>query len=147
MMQRLLVIEDGDEYEEFATLFLSKEFKILAAHHADEALTTLSQHDIHALLVDLRFERAQAADLVGDIDATAKRLFAGDREKATRWLKEQQGCFILGKLREADHQQRAVFVHDFSSRRLTNLRKLYGDVHAVPTFDANAIRKALKGAS
>ena len=59
---------------------------------------------------------------------------------------DQQGALVLGALREAGFPQRAVFVHDFPPRRLANLRALYGDVHAVPSFDAAAIRSALAGA-
>ncbi len=37
----------------------------------------------------------------------------------------------------------AVFVHDFPKRRLDNLRKMYGAVEAVASFDAAAILAAL----
>ena len=83
---------------------------------------------------------------MGDLDDTAARMFAGDRTRALRWLKDQQGTLVLAKLREAGFAQRAVFVHDFPARRLDNLRRLYGDVGAVPGFDAAAILSAL-GAS
>jgi hypothetical protein len=36
-----------------------------------------------------------------------------------------------------------VFVHDFPPRRLANLRRLYGLVAAVPSFDAAAIVREL----
>ena len=92
---------------------------------------------------NLRFERAREEDLIGDVGATAGRLFAGDEARAARWLKEQQGTLILGALREAGHGQPAVFVHDFPPRRLANLAKLYGRVGAVPSFDAGAILREL----
>lgn len=143
-MPRLLVIEDGHEYEEFARLFLADRFKVVAAHSADEALRAMAD-GADALLIDLRFERARDEDLLGDLDAAARR-FAGDRARAARWLKEQQGTLILGALREAGHGQPAVFVHDFPPRRLSNLRALYGRVSAVPSFDARAIVAALASA-
>jgi hypothetical protein len=139
---RLLVIEDGDEYEEFARLFLGDRFEIRAAHSASEALAAASACD--ALLIDLRFERAPPEVLLGDAADAARRLFAGDLERARRWLKDQQGTLILGALREAGHAQPAVFVHDFPPRRLQNLRALYGRVGAVPSFDAAAIVRALE---
>ncbi len=139
-MARLLVIEDGDEYEEFARLFLA-DFDVVAARTAEEALSRAPEAD--ALLIDLRFERAREEDLIGDVGATAGRLFAGDEARAARWLKEQQGTLILGALREAGHGQPAVFVHDFPPRRLANLAKLYGRVGAVPSFDAGAILREL----
>ena len=76
--------------------------------------------------------RAGAA-LVGDLEATAARLFAGDRARALRYLQDEQGTLILAALRAAGLAQPALFVHDFPPRRLANLRQLYGDVDAVPS--------------
>lgn len=139
----MLVIEDGSEYLRFAALFLP-EYALLHARSAAEALRHAAAAE--ALLIDLRFERAAADDLIGDIDQTARRLFSGSRPRALRYLQDQQGTLILAALREAGHAQPAVFVHDFPPRRLENLRRLYGAVHAVPTFDAAAIRAALAAA-
>ena len=140
----LLVIEDGHEYEEFAEAFLGHRFTIRAAHSAPEALARIGQRMPDALLVDLRFERAPVASLVGDVDATARRRFAGDTHRAIRHLKEQQGTLVLGVLREAGCTAPAVFVHDFPPGRLRNLQRLYGTVRAVPAFDAEAIGQALE---
>ena len=139
----LLVIEDGHEYEEFAQAFLGEQYEVRAAHSAEEALAELKLRMPAALLVDLRFERASVGDLIGDIDGTARRRFAGDTHRAIRHLKEQQGTLVLGALREAGCDAPAVFVHDFPPRRLANLRRLYGRVEAVPAFDARAIAAAL----
>ena len=139
---RLLVIEDGTEYEEFAQLFLADRFEIVAAHSADEALANVE--GIDAMLIDLRFERAKPEDLLGDVDEIAGRLFAGEAQRAARWIKEQQGTLILAVLREHGHDQPAVFVHDFPARRVANLRKLYGRVGAVASFDASAIVRELE---
>ena len=144
-MKRLLVIEDGTEYVEFARLFLGGDFAVRAATSAAEALATLAAEGADALLIDLRFDRAPAEALAGDLDDTARRLFAGDRERALRYLQDHQGTFILAALRAAGHRQPAVFVHDFAPRRLENLRRLYGAVDAVPGFDAAALRRALGG--
>lgn len=142
-MPRLLVIEDGDEYEEFARVFLADRFEaIVPAHSGEEALARASECD--AILIDLRFERAEPTTLLGDVTETAGRLFAGDHSRATRWLKDQQGTLILAALRDAGHDQPAVFVHDFPARRLKNLQRLYGRVAAVPGFDAAAIAHALE---
>jgi CheY-like chemotaxis protein len=142
----LLVVEDGHEYEEFARLFLADAFRVEACRSGDEALAAARRAPPDALLLDLRFERAPAETLLGDVEGTAARLFAGDRTRALRYLKEQQGALVLAHLREAGIDAPAVFVHDFPARRLENLRKLYGRVEAVPTFDASRIRAAL-GAS
>ncbi len=135
----MLVVEDGREYEEFAQTFLGDRFEIVTAHSASEALERLRAEPVDVMLVDLRFERAPAETLVGDVDATARRLFGGDRARALRWIKDQQGTLLLAEIRKAGFPQRAVFVHDFPPDRLKNLAKLYGDVHAVPGFDAAAI--------
>lgn len=143
-MKRLLVIEDGTEYGEFARLFFSDTWEIDVARSATEALAKLSSERVDAMLVDLRFDRAPREALVGDLERTAVRLFAGDEGRALRHLQDQQGTLILGVLREGGHTQRAVFVHDFPPRRLQNLRDLYGDVRAVASFDAAAIRAAFE---
>ncbi len=142
---RLLVIEDGHEYEEFARAFLAG-WNVSAAHTAAEALAAIVEAPVARLLVDLRFERASVDDLVGDVDAVAQRRFGGDRFRAARYLKEQQGTLILGELRKAGCDAPALFVHDFSERRLSNLRRLYGVVNAVPRFDAALMQAALESA-
>lgn len=144
-MSRLLVIEDGDEYAEFARVFLA-ELEVAAAHSVADALAILRTRGADALLIDLRFDRAPAAALTGDVAATAERLFAGDSERALRYLQDEQGTLILADLRAAGFAHRALFVHDFPPRRLANLRRLYGDVDAVPALDAATIRRALGGA-
>ncbi|MDB4965645.1 MAG: hypothetical protein JWN44_1334 [Myxococcales bacterium] len=143
-MKRLLVIEDGDEYVEFARVFL-RDFVIAAAQSAAAALAALGENGADALLIDLRFDRAPAEALVGDVGATAARLFAGDELRARRYLADQQGTLILAALRSAGFEQPALFVHDFPPRRMANLQKLYGAVDAVPSLDAGAIRRALAG--
>jgi len=147
-MRRLMVIEDGHEYEEFARLFLADDFEIFAAHSATEALEMLALEmlatgGVDAFLLDLRFDRAPEDTLVGDVDGLAGRRFGGDRSRALRHVMEQQGALVLGALREAGHAEPAVFVHDFPPRRLSNLCRLYGDVRAVSGFDAAALHDAL----
>ncbi len=141
-MQRLLVIEDGNEYSEFAQLFLP-DFLVCQAMTAASTLAMLERVTISACLIDLRFDRAPTEALLGDVSTTANRLFAGNHGRALRYLQDQQGVLILAEMRARGHTQPAVFIHDFPERRLANLKKLYGAVQAVPTFDVTAIRKAL----
>jgi hypothetical protein len=145
-VKRLLVIEDGGEYAEFARLFMASRFEVSVAHSASQALELIGEQGADALLIDLRFDRAPPTTLVGDVAATAARLFSGDAGRALRYLQDQQGTLILGTLRAAGHTQPAVFVHDFPQRRLENLQKMYGAVHAVESFDAAAIMRALGAA-
>ena len=142
-MKQLLVIEDGSEYREFAHLFLRPEYEISQATSAASTLAVLRQRPIGCLLIDLRFDRAPTSELIGDVTATAAQLFGGNQGRALRYLQDQQGILILAELRRCGYPQGAVFVHDFPAKRLQNLQRLYGQVRAVPTFDAGAIRRAL----
>lgn len=141
---RILLIEDGCEYEEFVRAFLP-ELDLVVAHDGAEALAALERGAVDALLVDLRFERTPDERLVGDVPGLARRAFGGDEERARRWLRDQQGTLVLEALRAHGFVQRAVFVHAFAPERLANLRRLYGDVVCVPGFDAKAMRAALVG--
>ncbi len=142
-MKQLLIIEDGHEYEEFARLFLGETFTIHAVHSAQAALAVLGDVAIDCLLVDLRFDRAIEADLVGEVDHLSQTLFAGNRSQALEYIKDNQGALVLAELRRAGHDQPAVFVHDFPKGKLANLQRLYGRLTAVPSFDAATIRAAL----
>ena len=141
-MKQLLVIEDGHEYE-FARLFLADAFDVREAKSSEQALASLRAHPADALLVDLRFDRNPVENLVGDASEVATRLFGGDDNRALRYLQDQQGTLILAEIRKAGFDAPAVFVQDFPPRRLRNLRRLYGAVEMVPSFDAAAIRRAL----
>jgi hypothetical protein len=123
-VKRLLIIEDGDEYTEFARLFLGADLVIRQARSLAQTLRALSQEEIHALLIDLRFDRATPEALCGDLAATAAQLFGGDQARALRYLKDQQGALILAQVRAQGHAQPAVFIHDFPPRRLQNLQRL-----------------------
>lgn len=140
---RLLVLEDGSEYVEFARAFLGDAFVVEVARSAAEALEALARGPVAALLVDLRFDRVDRAALVGDVPAIAERWFAGDRERAERYVVDQQGALVLAELRARGCDARAVFVQDFPRKRLENLRALYGRVDAVPSFDAERMRALL----
>ncbi len=143
-MKTILVIEDGDEYEKFARLFLEDHAVIHAAHSMEEAHLLMKELKVDAFLIDLRFDRARDSQLVGGVEETATRVFSGDIGLAVKYLKDNQGTLILKEIREAGHHQRAVFVHEFAPRVLDNLRRLYGEVVAISSFDAEAIRLALE---
>lgn len=142
-LRRLLIVEDGHEYEEFVRLFLGQRFDVRVAHDAAEALRVATDFEPEVLLLDLRFERTPADALEGDADELAARRFGGDRARALRHLQDQQGTIVLAQLRAEGITARALFVHDFPARRLSNLQQLYGDVCAIPTFDAQAMAAVL----
>jgi hypothetical protein len=138
----LLVIEDGDEYVGFVHALLP-DVPCTSARNAAEALERAS--GASSYLVDLRFDRIDPSTLVGELRVVARELFGGDEDRAARHLVDEQGIYILKALRRAGHDGRAIFVHDFTPRRLGHLRDRYGDVVAMPSFDAAALRSALGG--
>ena len=142
----ILIVEDGDEYRRFAELFLADRCSLRTAESAAEALSLLSEAPADGFLLDLRFDRSEERELIGDVEATAQRLFAGDRDESVRYLKAHQGTLILAEIRKHGFGGRAVFIHDFPARRLQNLRRLYGDVVCFPSFDAAQIRRAFGAA-
>lgn len=144
-MKTLLVVEDGDEYAEFARTFLGHALHIAVAKSCSAVLDCLRKGPVHVLLIDLRFDRAAEANLVGDVVTTAERLFAGDRARALRHLQDQQGVLILAAVRAAGFMQPALFIHEFLPRRLENLERLYAPVHALPAFDAAALLRFCEG--
>lgn len=68
-MRRVLIIEDGDEYREFAELFLGPGFLLRQVRSGAAALAALASEPFGALLIDLRFDRAAEADLCGRVEA------------------------------------------------------------------------------
>jgi CheY-like chemotaxis protein len=140
MKLQVLIVEDGDEYAEFVRAFLAADCDVLTAGSAAAALQLLDEKNVDLLLLDLRFERAPLNALVGDAASLQRRLFNDDAARTQRHLAEQQGTFILQALRRAGHAQPALFVQDFSPRRLHNLQQLYGEVWALRDFDAEKMR-------
>jgi hypothetical protein len=141
-MATLLIIEDGDEYLRFLSRYLT-EHRYLQARELSECLTLLAQRP-QALILDLRFDRVPREKLTGDAEEVADELFGGDVDAAWRYIVDNQGFLILKELRDAGHHQPALLVSEIPARRLENLRQLYGQIDAVPTFDRDAIASALE---
>ncbi len=86
-MKNILVIEDGNEYEKFALLFLGDDVEIRAAHSMEEAQALLDSKTADAFLVDLRFDRASDSQLVGGVEER------GDLAPRTRYWNHRQREF------------------------------------------------------
>lgn len=142
-MDRLLIVEDGTEYIDFFRLFLKDEHEYLHAQSCEGALAALGADAVAGLVLDMRFDRTPLEELVGDVDQVAKTYFGGDLVRGQRYVQDNQGTMILARLREEGHAAPALFISDLPKRKLENLRKLYGAVFSVPTFDAAAIRAEL----
>ncbi|MFZ5481869.1 MAG: hypothetical protein ACOZNI_34225 [Myxococcota bacterium] len=129
---RVLVVEDGDEYSRVMERFASEGFAFSRAGDGHEALARAGE-GFDLLFLDMRFDRVQPAQLLGDMAATAER-FNGDPVRARRFLEENQGTYVLAALRAAGCTLPAVFSHDFDGepRRWANLEKLYAPVAYLP---------------
>lgn len=143
-MSDLLIVEDGTEYLDFFQLFLEEEYRYHHAQAGEAALAVLEAEPVALVVLDMRFERSPAEDLLGDASEVSERYFGGDLARAHRYIEDNQGALILGEMRAHGFDQPVLFVSDMPERKLDNLRKLYGKVHAVPSFDAGVIRRKLE---
>ena len=142
-LSRILVIEDGHEYISNLQQFLAHAFHFTRAGDGFEALELLATHPFDGLFLDMRFDRADR--LIGDLDQLTDR-FAGDVDRARRFLENNQGTYILASIREAGHQHPAVFSYDFDSapRRFRNLVRRYGPLRYLnDTAGPKEIQEAL----
>ncbi len=149
MKRRVLIVEDGTEYSTTLGRFLSESFEFVRAGDAAEALAALGRGGFDVVFLDMRFDRVPVESLLGDLQAHTARL-GGDRQRARRFLEDNQGTFVLAALREAGHQLPVVFSYDFGEepRRFRNLSQRFGPLQFL---DSNAgpveIREALAGAA
>ena len=126
---RTLVIEDGTEYIECYTRFLPTGFAFTRAGSGPRALALLGEAAFDVIVLDMRFDRAPEAELLGNVDEVADR-FNGDLVAARVFLEDQQGTFILAAIREAGHALPVLLSHDFSTepRRWERLSARYAPV-------------------
>lgn len=121
----VLVVEDGHEYTSALERFLGDEFGFVRAGDGAAALDALAAGSFDAVFLDMRFDRASR--LLGDEVALVQR-FAGDEQRARRFLEDNQGAYVLAALREAGFTLPAVFSYDFDGepRRFANLARRHG---------------------
>ena len=148
---RVLVVEDGYEYIHTLSRFLGDGFVLTRAGDGAEALRACADHEL--VLLDMRFDRVETGQLLGDMAETAER-FNGDPVRARQFLEENQGTYVLAALRAAGVTIPAVFCHDFSSepRRWAALERKYAPVswlpdNASPALLREQIRLAARGAT
>lgn len=129
----VLVVEDGEEYTTNLGRFLTAGFAFTRAGDGASALALLAARSFDLVFLDMRFDRVQAAQLLGDLGETAER-FNGDPVRARQFLEEHQGAYILQAIRAAGCALPAVFSHDFDGepRRWANLVRLYDPVAYLP---------------
>jgi hypothetical protein len=133
MRPRVLIVEDGFEYRDTFTRYAGDEFEFTRTGSGAEALAAVADAPYDCLFLDMRFDRVEAGALLGDLGETAER-FNGDPVRATRFLEENQGVYVLAALREAGCSLPALFSHDFSGepRRWQALERKYAPVAWLP---------------
>jgi len=147
---RVLVIEDGEEYTHNLTRYLGGDFDFVRAGDGHEALTLASgAGTFQAVFLDMRFDRVPADRLLGDLASVADR-FNGDADRATRFLEDNQGTYVLAALREGGHGLPVIFSYDFDSepRRWQNLSRRFGPVsYLTDNASPDQIRERLRDAT
>ncbi len=146
---RVLVVEDGHEYITTLQRYLGEAFDFVRAGDGHEALERLAAETWHVVFLDMRFDRTPTARLLGDLAETADRV-NGDAHRATRFLEEHQGTYVLAALREAGCGLPVVMSHDFDSqpRRWKHLSHRYRPVqYLADNADPERIQRTLQTAA
>lgn len=130
---RVLVIEDGSEYSETLSRFLADGFTWVRAGSGPEGLKMLDAGGFDAVFLDMRFDRVEPGQLLGDFDATADR-FNGDPVQAQQFLEDHQGLFVLAALREAGLEVPVLLSYDFDAepQRWERIEARQGPVDYLP---------------
>lgn len=142
---RVLIVEDGFEYEQTLSRFLP-DVDWVRAGHGGEALAHLGEGAFDAVFLDMRFDRVEPDQLLGDLAAMADR-FNGDPVQARAFLQDHQGIFVLDALRAAGHTLPVVISYDFSGepRRWSRLQQRHAPVAYLPDVAGpDAVRAALR---
>ncbi len=146
---RVLVVEDGHEYITTLRRYLGQAFDFARAGDGHEALAQLAGGPWDVVFLDMRFDRTAPSQLLGDLAVTADR-FNGDTHRATRFLEEHQGTYVLAALREAGCGLPVVMSYDFDSepRRWKHLEARYRPIrYLTDNADPERIQQALRGAA
>lgn len=112
----VLVVEDGHEYYQNLTRFVDGPC-YLQVHTGAAALSALAEHQVDVVYLDMRFDRIERSQLLGDMGDLARRL-GGSQERALRHLQNHQGLYILEAMRGAGYGHLPVILaYDFSHER------------------------------
>ncbi|MBN2798954.1 MAG: hypothetical protein JXX28_07380 [Deltaproteobacteria bacterium] len=129
---RILIIEDGHEYHELFSRFLPRD-QWIRVGSGPAALDWLGREVADAIFLDMRFDRAPPAELLGDLDQAAER-FNGDPVQARAFLEDHQGHFILAALRQRGVALPVLLAADLSEepRRWARLAARYAPLDGLP---------------
>jgi CheY-like chemotaxis protein len=129
----VLIVEDGNEYLDNLSRFVAGP-RYLQAHDGSSALEVLRQGPVDLLYLDMRFDRIELGQLLGD-HALATREHNQDPHKAWKYLQNNQGLFVLEAVRAAGFVGvPVVLAYDFSreEKRFSHLKRLHPSLNWVP---------------
>jgi ActR/RegA family two-component response regulator len=129
----VLIVEDGDEYLDSLSRYVPGP-RYLQAKSGGEALELLSGEAVQLLYLDMRFDRIDPAELLGDLEETLRSV-AGNLRRAQERLARDQGLHILAALRDGGHGEVPVILaHDFGRepRRFEHLSRLHPSLTWIP---------------
>jgi ActR/RegA family two-component response regulator len=129
----VLIIEDGDEYLDSLSQFVQGP-EYLQAKSGEQAVEILQTRMVDLIYLDMRFDRIPMTDLLGD-HVKATREHNGDPLRAFKFLQNNQGLFILEKLRKENLVHIPVILaYDFSrqQKRYEHLKRIHQSLRWVP---------------
>ena len=129
---RVLVVEDGHEYTDTLERFAGDAAQWIRAGSGEQAAKCLRETPYDAIFLDMRFDRVDDDDLVGDLAGATIRF--GDRTRAAHYLQENQGVIILQWLRSQSVTTPVLLSYNFDEepRRWSRLADALGPVAYVP---------------
>ena len=129
---RLLFVEDGDEELEKLRKVLKGSFSFCHVSTGRSAsLHIIRDPEIDLVFITMEFESIPEEELLGTEEIIFEK-FGNDDDKAIRFLRGNQGAFILHHLRKKVKEPLPVlFSHDFSSElsRWDTLTSRYDNVY------------------
>ena len=130
---KVLIVEDGHEYLENLQQFLPDGFVWQRVGSGPQALAWLEENEAVAIFLDMRFDRAPAGELLGDLAEAADR-FNGDPVQARRFLEDHQGNYVLAALRQAGFKTPVLMSYDFDAepKRWARIAGKFGPVDYLP---------------
>lgn len=125
MTPTILIVEDGDEYLDNLSRFVTGP-RYLQSHDGHEALATLQRERVDLVYLDMRFDRIAEERLLGAGSATVRSL---------SHLQNNQGLYILQALADAGHHALPVILaYDFTHehKRFEHLAARHDNLTWVP---------------
>ena len=110
VLPRILIVEDGQEYITAYQRFLGDRFAFRRAGDGDAAWSALSDGDVDAVVLDMRFDRADRRGGTPRPSRSASATLAGPSALPKE---DHQGTFILAGLRDRGCRLPVVLSYDF----------------------------------